>query len=582
MSATDGKDCHGRAAPAPRFDAAALVRQLEFRADCQSDSRLIETTVTLEGEYEGLLVHAGGVKPLVLVVHNFQGRKRFDDDVARFFALKGFAALAIDLYPKAHALRGPTDRVACFAEMNNLLRDKHLLRGLLEKWLTLGRAQTCTDGRAAMIGFCLGGLCCFEALRCGLDLDAVVSFHGVLQADPLPLFGFDTPTEDFGDKVTKPPDTFAFALKTKVLVEHGEADSYITLAAFQQWKAELDLHSVDWQWHSHARTQHGFALGPDICRAYDALADARSTQAMLSFFSECWPDVEQHYVRLNACGTIVGHERSGRTFVKSIAPSARVLAIVGCPVDVTRTPLIFPQVLRELGTQDVVLVPLDVTPDALGPALQSLKRVRNFGGFVVTKPHKETAVLLCDALTEEAQAIGAVNAVRCRDGVLIGANFDGRGFVQGLVEHSSLGAEALPRARFLLLGAGGAARAIAFELRKRGAAVAVFNRTLGRAQRLAADLDPGISVLEALPNTLEAFDCVVQCTPLGHGEGDAMPVDAKLLSPPLLCAEIIMNPSKTRFLRAAHFRKCECVEGRHMLDAQVRLIAAFLTDTPRP
>ena len=130
---------------------------------------------------------------------------------------------------------------------------------------------------------------------------------------------------------------------TRVLVENGDEDSYVTAASLKAWKAEVRGESesmppatslllwlrfqlyftchfvliplcwflqmneagVDWFWHDYARTPHGFALAPDICTEYTEAADRRSTQAFWALLAEVWPDVPQLPVALNACGTAV-------------------------------------------------------------------------------------------------------------------------------------------------------------------------------------------------------------------------------------------------------------------------------------
>ncbi|KAJ8600361.1 hypothetical protein CTAYLR_000692 [Chrysophaeum taylorii] len=252
-----------------------------------------------------------------------------------------------------------------------------------------------------------------------------------------------------------------------------------------------------------------------------------------------------------------------------ISPRARVVAIIGDPVGVTRTSLVFPRY-----TPKAVLIPLDVPASKLATTLRGLFGARNFDGLVVTKPHKENVVALCDRLSSVARSVGAVNCVRrCRDGLLYGANFDGAGFVEGLRKRYPAFLDA-PRT-CLLVGAGGAARAIARELVATGHRVRVTNRTLARATDLAAAI-PGVEVA----TTLEpGYDLVVQCTSLGHSPDDPLPIDPSILVPPTLCAEIIMNPPQTRFLEAARNRGCRCHAGRHMLDAQLQLLATFLATT---
>jgi len=159
----------------------------------------------------------------------------------------------------------------------------------------------------------------------------------------------------------------------------------------------------------------------------------------------------------------------------------------------------------------------------------------------------------------------------------------GVGFADGL---AAAGHE-VQGSRFLLIGAGGAARAIASTLQLRGAAsIDVINRTAPRAQALvdalrstAGDGAAAYRALAALPaGPLHAhYDMVVQCTSLGHNAHDAWPIDPERLVPPLLCAEVIHTPIETPFLAAARLRGCAVHHGAHMLDKQIDAICAFLT-----
>lgn len=252
-------------------------------------------------------------RPLVMVVHNYAGRKQFDDDQGAFLARCGYTSLVVDMYPESESplemrVKKPDASEAevmehyrvTFASMNKILRNHKNFRALLQAWLDAGLKHPSADPtkRAAAIGYCFGGMAMFEMVRCGMPVDAVVSFHGLLQSDPVRA-PFMT---EFDGSVVEAENTYANK-KTVVLVEHGTEDPYVPPEAREKWFAEMNGAKINWVWHEYSRTAHGFALAPDICTEYEEDSDRRSTIAMLAIFKELWPDVTQKFVPLNACGT---------------------------------------------------------------------------------------------------------------------------------------------------------------------------------------------------------------------------------------------------------------------------------------
>ena len=267
--------------------------------------------------FEGSLVApsaALGPRPLVLVIHNYQGLKQFDRDVAEYLARLGYVGLAIDMYGD----RVPSDerefpkdpnqieafQTKCFEAMVWLDHDPDLFRGLLDAWLVAGKADVAVSDAAspAAIGYCFGGMAVLEGVRGGLDLSAVVSFHGLLQTgeDPSPArFGATRPALK--------PIANDYNAKTIVLIENGAEDHLVSQENKDRFFAEMDAAGVDWSFVDHAKTPHGFALPRRIGPPghLHETADRRSTQNMLSLFREVFPNVEQAAVGFNAAGTMI-------------------------------------------------------------------------------------------------------------------------------------------------------------------------------------------------------------------------------------------------------------------------------------
>ncbi len=281
-----------------------------------ADLRKAEIGFTFRGnDYVGHLVapsESTGPRPLVLVIHNYQGLKFFDVDVAEYLARVGYVGLAIDLYgnivPPDQRIF-PTDeskihafQAKCFEGMVAMDHDHELFRSLLQEWLDRGQSHETVDANLspAAIGYCFGGVAVIECVRGGLDLGGAVSFHGLLQTgeDPNPeRFGIQRPTVK----------TCAnnYNTRTVLIIENGADDGLVPDESKQRFFEEMDEAGVDWVFHHHARTPHGFALpstlgGPGRLHA---ATDRRSTMNMLTLFREIFPGIPQNVVEHNAAGT---------------------------------------------------------------------------------------------------------------------------------------------------------------------------------------------------------------------------------------------------------------------------------------
>lgn len=258
-----------------------------------------------------------------------------------------------------------------------------------------------------------------------------------------------------------------------------------------------------------------------------------------------------------------------------ITGNTRIYGILADPIAHVRAPEAFNRICAERGV-DAVFLPFHVSEERLAPAIEGLRSMENLSGFTLTLPHKVTASEFCDELLPQAALCGAVNAVRREpSGRLVGETFDGIGFVRGL---AASGVSILER-RILLLGAGGAARAMAYALAEAGVGhIRIANRTPDKAIRLAK------GVVEAFPNCeadhgsadASGFDIVANATSLGLSPDDSLPVDPDTLAPGVVVAESIMRPATTALLTVARERGCEIRGGQLMLDHQVLLMADFL------
>ncbi len=249
-----------------------------------------------------------------------------------------------------------------------------------------------------------------------------------------------------------------------------------------------------------------------------------------------------------------------------------MLALLAHPVDHVKGPSFMNPALEELG-RDWFVAPMHVHPEDLRHVIGALMKIRNYLGVVLTLPHKETMARMCDELLENGRLTGAVNAVRFDGGRLVGNMFDGIGLVRGMKEANV----ELSGRSALLVGAGGAARAIAFAFCQEGVArLSVCNRTKERAEKLAGDI---VSALPEAPastaeNDPRGYDIIVNCTSLGLHEGDALPTNADRIEPGQDVVDIIAV-RETELMQAAAAKGCRVVGGVPMALGQMAEFSEF-------
>lgn len=275
-----------------------------------------------------------------------------------------------------------------------------------------------------------------------------------------------------------------------------------------------------------------------------------------------------------------------------ISGQTRILALIGDPVEQAKTPALMNQLLEKRGKQDdYVLIPMQVCSSHLQAVVTGLRHMQNFCGAVITMPHKMAICALLDFLTDEAQAIGAVNVIyRDIAGKLHGHILDGEGFVSGLLAagHSVQGSHCILR------GAGGAASAIAFALARHGCqSLQIYNRSLKKAELLKAQLNavyPAFKVTavsaeqhiidlftqEESTSFQKRFDVAINASSLGMQAQDALPFSAALIKRCKLVAECVIAPEHTALLQLSHSLGIKTHLGLNMLNSQLALMLEFM------
>ena len=218
----------------------------------------------------------------------------------------------------------------------------------------------------------------------------------------------------------------------------------------------------------------------------------------------------------------------------------------------------------------------DVEPDDLGPFMARVREAR-VRQLAVSIPHKQSILEYVDEVSEEARAIGAVNTVTRRSDRLEATNTDWLGAMRALEDE---GGAKLSEARAVVLGAGGTARAVAFGLVRRGAHVSVLNRTVPRAEAVAAAVGAeGAGGLDAL-TSLEP-EVLVNTTSVGLGS-DVSPIPADAIPRGALVMDAVYEPERTRLLRDAEARGARPLGGKWMLVFQGAEQFRLWTDREAP
>ncbi len=246
----------------------------------------------------------------------------------------------------------------------------------------------------------------------------------------------------------------------------------------------------------------------------------------------------------------------------------KLLCLIGDPVEHSLSPVMHSAIFEKLDLDCFYLV-LRVEREWLEASVKGLKALDCLG-FNVTIPHKVAIVEHLDEVSEEASTIGAVNTVKNEDGILKGFNTDGTGAIKALEEKTKIKGK-----RAILVGAGGAARAIAFHLALEGAGkLVIANRTVEKAQALASEVKDMTGIEtdacalkeDELKKIISESEILVNATSVGmHPDVDKTPIPKTLLHPGLVVMDIVYNPLETPLLREAKNVGAKTVDGAAML-----------------
>ncbi len=271
----------------------------------------------------------------------------------------------------------------------------------------------------------------------------------------------------------------------------------------------------------------------------------------------------------------------------AVSGKTKICGLIGDPVEHTMSPAMHNAAFRKLGL-DYLYVPFRVRREELDKAVEGI-RALNIRGFNVTIPHKVAIIPRLDGLDPAAEKIGAVNTVVNDDGYLKGYNTDAAGFLRALLEQ---GVEPAGKS-IVVLGAGGASRAISYVLAGRDASLTIVNRQLELAwaeelaRLISRDFGKEARALELSPGNLatalERADILINATSAGMSPNDdETPVPARFLKAGLVVFDIVYNPIKTRLLKEAEASGARTISGIDMLAWQGALAFEKWTGQPAP
>jgi len=261
----------------------------------------------------------------------------------------------------------------------------------------------------------------------------------------------------------------------------------------------------------------------------------------------------------SAPGQLTVNELSKIYHFENINKQTKLYGIIGNPVSHSMSPAIHNAAFIEKGLNNVY-VPLKIAN--IGAFMNECRKI-DFHGFSVTIPHKESILPFLDDLDHTARKIGAINTIVNQNGELTGYNTDCMAAVMGLEYSMKEANETLNNKKVSIIGAGGAARAIAFGLKEKGCDITIFNRTIERAEKLSQDVKCEFKNFEEI-HKLDS-DILINTTSIGMFPGvDQTPVSKNILKEGMIVFDAVYNPIETRLLRDAKEQGCHTVNGLSM------------------
>ncbi len=242
-----------------------------------------------------------------------------------------------------------------------------------------------------------------------------------------------------------------------------------------------------------------------------------------------------------------------------VSGKTKIIGIFGSPIEHTLSPLMHNAAFKTLGF-DMCYVAFMVLSGELREAVRAIKSL-NLPGVNITVPHKEKVIPLLDKVNEEASFIGAVNTIVNSEGTLTGYNTDGRGFINALSEKNI----SIENKDILILGAGGASRAISYYLSEKASRLSLFDIDKSKAEKLIGDLNKIRNNAFFLENIKDIGrpDIIINATPLGLKSEDALPLSPDFITSEMVVCDLVYK--NTSFLQEAAKKGARTMDGSGML-----------------
>ncbi|MBI5098669.1 MAG: shikimate dehydrogenase [Nitrospirae bacterium] len=242
-----------------------------------------------------------------------------------------------------------------------------------------------------------------------------------------------------------------------------------------------------------------------------------------------------------------------------LSGKTKIVGIIGNPIEHTLSPSMHNSAFKTLGL-DICYIAFRVLPEDLSHAVKAISCL-NLLGVNITVPHKENIIPLLDEVDKEAAFIGAVNTVVNSNGKLKGYNTDGRGFMSSLSE-TGIGTEGK---NILIIGAGGASRAISYYLSEKASKLFLYDIDMQKAKKLTSDLQKirGNVFLSEIIDVIDKPHIIINATPLGLKPHDPLPLNPDNITSDMTVCDLIYK--KTKFLQEAVNKGAKTLDGSGML-----------------